>query len=139
MNQKYQDIIDYEIIVDCYDEYEMAMGWFYYLSENMSFPFKAKISVENSVGSLKKEDIVNVVELINSDEEMISIDDFKATVGIEYGEHIYDISLEMLEGIDCDMQTDEVIKVWRYDCEKNRRDLNEIKRIKSEKAMSTMQ
>lgn len=23
--------IDYEIIVDCYDEYEVSMGWYYYL------------------------------------------------------------------------------------------------------------
>ena len=121
MNQKYQDIIEGQIIVDCYDEYEMAMGWFYYLSDNMSFPFKAKVSVENSVGSLKKDDIVNVVELMNSDEEMISMYSFKATVGIEFGEHVYDISLEMIEGIDCDKETADVIEVWSYDCERNRR------------------
>jgi hypothetical protein len=120
MNQEYQKIIEDEIIVDCYDEYEMAMGWFYYLSENMSFPFKAKISVKHSVGSLKKGDIVNVVELMNSDEDMIPIYTFKATVGIEYGEHIYDVPLEMIEGIDCDKETDEVIDVWRYNCEENR-------------------
>jgi len=114
MNQKYQDIIEDKIIVDCYDEYEMAMGWFYYLSDNMSFPFKAKIIAENSVGSLRKEDTVNVVELMNTDAEMSSIDTFRATVGIEYEEHIYDIPLEMLEGIDCDKETAEVIEVWRF-------------------------
>lgn len=118
MNQKYKDLIEDEIIVDCYDEYEMAMGWTIYLSDNMSFPFKAKIVVENSVGNLKKDDIVNVVELMNSDEKEVSIYDFKAMVGIEYEEHIYDIPLEMLEGIDCDKESCEVLKVWRYWCEK---------------------
>ena len=33
--------IDYEIVVDCYDEYEVAMGWFTYLDENLPFPFQA--------------------------------------------------------------------------------------------------
>ena len=114
MNPKYKDIIEDEIIVDCYDEYEVAMGWIVYLSDNMSFPFKAKIRTEKSVGNLKKDDIVNVVELMNSDEEMISIDEFEATVGIEYGEHIYDIPLDMIEGIDSDKETSEVIEAWRY-------------------------
>ncbi|MBF0289346.1 MAG: hypothetical protein HQM14_16130 [SAR324 cluster bacterium] len=34
--------IDYEIVVDCYDEYEQAMGWIIYLSENLNCPFKAE-------------------------------------------------------------------------------------------------
>lgn len=114
MNQKYKDIIEDEIIVDCYDEYEATMGWFYYLQDNLSFPFKAKISVETGTTNLKIGDTVNVVELMNSDEKMISIDDFKATVGIEYGEHIYDIPLEEIKGIDCNQKTDEVIEVWYY-------------------------
>ena len=36
----------------------------------------------------------------------------EATVGIEYGDHIYDISLAMIDGIDCDKETSEVIEVW---------------------------
>jgi len=114
MNQKYQDIIEDEIIVDCYDEYEVTMGWFYYFQDNMSFPFKAKISAETGIDNLKIGDTVNVVELMNSSDEMISIYDFKATVGIEYGEHIYDVSLEQIKGIDCNQKTDEVIEVWHY-------------------------
>ena len=118
MNSKYKDIIEDEIIVDCYDEYEVAMGWTIYLSDNMSFPFKAKIRTEKSIGNLKKDDIVNVVELMNSDEKMISIYEFEATVGIEYGEHIYDIPLNIIEGIDCNKETFEAIEAWCYWCEK---------------------
>jgi hypothetical protein len=33
--------IDYEIVVDCYDEYEVAMGWQAYLEDNLPFPFQA--------------------------------------------------------------------------------------------------
>ena len=31
-----KDRIEDEVIVDCYDEYEMAMGWFYYLNVDNS-------------------------------------------------------------------------------------------------------
>ena len=34
--------IDFEVIVDCYDEYEQAMGWETYLGDKLDFPFKAK-------------------------------------------------------------------------------------------------
>lgn len=34
--------IDYEIVVDAYDESERAMGWYYYLADKISFPFLAK-------------------------------------------------------------------------------------------------
>ena len=118
MDSTYKDLIEDEIIVDCYDEYEVAMGWTIYLSDNMSFPFKAKIRTEKSIGNLKKDDIVNVVELMNSDEKMISIYEFEATVGIEYGEHIYDIPLNIIEGIDCNKETFEAIEAWCYWCEK---------------------
>ncbi len=33
--------IDYEIIVDCYDEYEVSMGWYYFMEEKLEFPFTA--------------------------------------------------------------------------------------------------
>ena len=31
--------IKMEIIVDCYDEAEQAMGWYYYLDDKLNFPF----------------------------------------------------------------------------------------------------
>jgi hypothetical protein len=37
-----QERIDYEIIVDCYDDDEVMMGWYYYLEEKLTFPFTAK-------------------------------------------------------------------------------------------------
>ena len=29
-----------DIVVDCYNEQEQAMGWYYYLEDNLNFPFK---------------------------------------------------------------------------------------------------
>ena len=33
--------ITYEIIVDCYDDYEIASGWYAYLNDHLDFPFAA--------------------------------------------------------------------------------------------------
>jgi Calcium binding len=34
-----QERITMEIIVDCYNVCEQAMGWYYYLEDTMKFPF----------------------------------------------------------------------------------------------------
>ena len=34
--------IDMEVVVDAYDSEEPAMGWYYYISDECEFPFKAK-------------------------------------------------------------------------------------------------
>jgi hypothetical protein len=51
-------------------------------------------------------------------EDEVSMDDFIATVGVKKDEHICDIPLDMIKGIDCDKKTDEIIEDWRYWCEK---------------------
>lgn len=33
--------IDYEIIVDCYDEFEQSAGWYCYMTDTLQFPFTA--------------------------------------------------------------------------------------------------
>lgn len=37
-----EERIDMEVVVDCYDDQERAMGWYYYLQDKINFPFKAK-------------------------------------------------------------------------------------------------
>ena len=56
-NEEIQHKIDYEIIVDCYDEYEVSMGWYYYMEETLKFPFKAKAKLKKADGSVKLTEI----------------------------------------------------------------------------------
>ncbi|MGJ8640185.1 MAG: calcium-binding protein [Opitutaceae bacterium] len=42
-NPEREDRITYEIVVDCYNETEVAMGWYYYLESSLLFPFEAKV------------------------------------------------------------------------------------------------
>ena len=110
--QSQKERIDYEVIVDCYDEYEMSMGWFYYLYDNLTFPFKAIFLYDSEIGDFKKGDII----LVNSDKDNISIYDFVATVEVSKDEDIYEIPLMMLQGVDCSEATNQVIEDWRYWC-----------------------
>ena len=112
-----KDRIEDEIIVDCYDEYEMAMGWLCYLNDNLTFPFEASIIGDIRIGSLQEGDSVNVTEFINSDKNDVSVYNFIATVGIEKDEHIYDIPLVNLKSVDCENDTFNAIEDWRYWCE----------------------
>src|SRR5262245_29112087 len=34
-----EDRITMEVVVDCYDRHEVAMGWYYYLEGRLAFPF----------------------------------------------------------------------------------------------------
>ena len=43
-----------KIVVDAYDEGERAMGWYYYLEDRLSFPFKARCMRQELKSPLKK-------------------------------------------------------------------------------------
>ena len=43
-NREIEDRIEMEIVVDAYDQSERAMGWYYYLQDNLTMPFKAECS-----------------------------------------------------------------------------------------------
>lgn len=50
-----------EIIVDCYDRDERAMGWYYYLQDTLQFPFTATCIAKRSVSPLRVKDEVEVI------------------------------------------------------------------------------
>ena len=51
--------IDMEIVVDAHDSEERAMGWYYYLEENIS-PFTATCTAKRAISPLKVGDEVEV-------------------------------------------------------------------------------
>ncbi|WP_204104403.1 MULTISPECIES: calcium-binding protein [Spirulina sp. CCY15215] len=69
-----------EIVVDAYDEVERAMGWYYYLDDNLQFPFTAywrnkKVEVIGmaSEGECEADMRVEICALVGGEEEVISI------------------------------------------------------------------
>jgi hypothetical protein len=62
-NKKREDRIIMEIVVDCYDSDERAMGWYCYLESTLNFPFKARCTVERPISPLKFKDMVEVIDM----------------------------------------------------------------------------
>ena len=59
-NPDIEQRIDYEIVVDCYDSEEVAMGWYYYLEDHLAFPFVATCKKALKASPLKKAEEVTV-------------------------------------------------------------------------------
>jgi hypothetical protein len=57
-----------EIIVDAYDEIERAMGWYYYLENQLRFPFTATCVVARPTSPLRPKDEVRVIGMPREDQ-----------------------------------------------------------------------
>lgn len=98
-----------EIIVDCYDESERAMGWYYYLEGKINFPFKAKCIIAKRISPLKKGEEVEVTGMLP--EEYCEKEMF---VEIKFAGRKLGVPLSQLEGIKVDKETKGAISDWRY-------------------------
>ena len=104
-----EDRIALEIVVDAYDEHERAVGWYYYLEDNLAFPFKAKSKARREISPLKRGEEVEVVGMPSQDEcerEMF--------VTVEWEKRTLAVPLSQLEGIDVEEDTRQVIEDWHY-------------------------
>jgi hypothetical protein len=102
--------ITYEVVVDCYGPEEQAMGWYYYLQDKMVFPFEATCIAERAISPLRKDDLVEVVEMAPEDEcqhEMF--------VGIRSERRPLAVPLSQLKPISPTApQTKEAVADWHY-------------------------
>lgn len=106
-----EERITMEIIVDCYNESEAWTGWFCYLENTLSFPFKASCIKSRKMSPLKPGEQMTVVGMLNDDEggelgEMM--------VEVEWGDDTIGIPLAQIKGINVDKKTAEAIADWHY-------------------------
>jgi hypothetical protein len=59
--------ISMQIVVDAYDETERAMGWYYYLEEQLEGLFEARVRVELPTSLLRVGEKVNVLGMAPED------------------------------------------------------------------------
>lgn len=62
-DQEIEDRIEAQIVVDAYHEEKKAMSWYYYLQDNLEFPFKAKCIHERATSPLSLGETVNVIDM----------------------------------------------------------------------------
>jgi hypothetical protein len=98
-----------EIVADAYDSEERAMGWYYYVSDNCKFPFKAKCVAARRISPLKVNDEVLVVGIAPDEECQREI-----FVDIQWDDRKLSVPLSQLEGVDTDKETQQVIEDWHY-------------------------
>ena len=99
-----------EIIVDAYGPEEQAMGWYYYLENQLRFPFTAMCTKKRAVSPLQVKDEVDVIGLPSEDEcqkEMF--------VTIRWENDGLAVPLSQLQSIsNTDAQTREASEDWHY-------------------------
>jgi len=101
--------IDMEVIVDAHDNEERAMGWYYYVSDNCNFPFKAKCINKRAISPLNVNDTVEVLVTTSAEECENEI-----FVDIKWNNRKLGVPLSQLEGLEVDDTTQQVIEDWHY-------------------------
>ena len=104
-----EERIRMEIIVDAYGPEEQAMGWYYYLDNNLQYPFKARCISQRSISPLEPGDEVEVVGMPSEDEC-----EHEMFVEIRWKSRKLAVPLSQLEGIKVDEQTQQGIEDWHY-------------------------
>jgi hypothetical protein len=104
-----EERIIYEIIVDAYDDDERAMGWYYYMEDVLQFPFDAKCVKKIVTSPLDKNERVAVIKLADSDLCRHGI-----SVIVKWQNKLLGVPLEQLLPLDTDKETIEAILDWHY-------------------------
>ena len=101
--------ISKEILVDAYDSSERAMGWYYYLDQQLQFPFLASCITYRPISPLEIKDEVTVIGMAPESECEREI-----FVMIEWEKKGLGVPLSQLEGIKIDKETRQAIGDWDY-------------------------
>lgn len=110
--------ITYEITVDCYDKYEVSMGWYSYLLDHLNFPLKAQRRIASSslkapTPKLSKAEVVKIVGMSETGGFETDI-----LVDIEYYDgsqtDVTAIPLSQLQIVDGDDESIQAFEDWQY-------------------------
>ena len=105
-----EERISMEIIVDAYGAEEQAMGWYYYLEEQIHFPFTAECTQKRAISPLRIGDEVDVIGMAPEDEcerEMF------VTIRLDKGRLA--VPLSQLKPVNATPeQTREAVEDWHY-------------------------
>lgn len=104
--------IDYEIVVDCYNETERHMGWWCYLEDRLMFPFSARCRRKLPESPLRPGELVMALGLHEEDDDMPS----GIRVKVRWQGRTMAVPLEQLEGMNLDAAAEQAIADWHYWC-----------------------
>ncbi|WP_020607299.1 calcium-binding protein [Spirosoma spitsbergense] len=102
--------IDYEIIVDAYDEYEQSAGWSIFFDETLEFPFTATAQLKKRDGTTESKR-VKITGLSSKEDDFMS-DDFN--LEMEQGQYVRPIAYSALSDIEASEETLEAFQIWDF-------------------------
>lgn len=104
-----EERITYEVIVDCYDDYEVTMGWYCYLQDKLAFPYEAIWKV----GKRAQPETVEVLGMAHTDD---CTTDIQVVIRVREGEVADDlvVPLATVDSVDGHPTRDEAIGDWVY-------------------------
>lgn len=108
-DEEIEERIEMEIVVDAHDEEERAMGWYYYMADNLKFPFKAKCVKLIDTSPLSLDEVVEVVDTADGASCERSM-----FLKIKWRGKTLSVPAEQLEGINVDDATDRILNDWAY-------------------------
>lgn len=108
-DEKREERIKMEIIVDAYTPEEQAMGWHIYLDETMDFPFEARCIEEQEVSPLNEGETVRVVGKPSAEPSLR-----QQFVTIEWMDQEFGVPLEQLEPLEASSDAEQAIEDWHY-------------------------
>ncbi len=108
-DEEREDRIAFDVIPDCHDAEEVAMGWYYYVGENARFPFKARCIKEQNGSPLKQDEQVEVIDISSGEDCESDIRVLVQLMGRTFG-----VPLDQLEPENVDEETAQIVGDWHY-------------------------
>jgi hypothetical protein len=102
--------INDEILIECYDDHDVATAWFVYIEQQLQFPFTATCISKRVVSPLRVKDEVEVIEMAPESECGSEV-----FVMIRWERDGLAVPLEQLKPINAtDKQTKVAVADWQY-------------------------
>jgi hypothetical protein len=108
-DEKREERIQMEIIVDAYGPEEQITGWFSYLEEHLHAPFTARCIARHATSPLQVGEEAEVIGMPPGEE-----DEPTMRVMIRWQDREFAVPLQQLEGVQVDEETQQAIEDWHY-------------------------
>lgn len=116
--EELDDFIYNNVIVDCHDQYEQKMSWYYYLRDELEFPFIAYAVVESI--EEKSNALVSVRIDVQSLADESSIDNYLGImIRAVYKGYIMKFPLSEIIDIRASKKVKDAVSLWKYWQEKH--------------------
>lgn len=110
IDESREERIDLEILVDAYNAEEQAMGWYYYLDNQLNFPFKAKWLTKGRTSTGEDVEVLKMSPEEDCQTEMVV--DVLYKEGAD--EDVFSVPLHEIQPVEADEETQEAVADWHY-------------------------